>query len=127
MAAIVRKNDIVQVMAGKDAGRIRADTGETRRPVGRQGRVLSVDPRQGRAVVEGINIARKHQRPNPQKNIPGGRIEKPMPLPLSRLRLVCPSCGPVRVRIDRRREQQTDGGRRVRLERICRRCGHNFG
>ena len=127
MAVVIRKNDVVQVITGKDGGRLKAEVGEARKPVGRRGRVLSVDPQKGKAVVEGINIARKHQRPNPQKNMPGGRIDKPMPLPLSRLRLVCPTCGPVRVRIERKQEAKSEGGRHVTLKRLCRKCGHNFG
>ena len=58
----IRKNDQVIVRAGKDRGK--------------KGRVLSVLPEKNRVVVEGVNIIKRHTRPNPQKNIKGGIVER---------------------------------------------------
>lgn len=98
----VKKNDQVRVLAGKDRGRT--------------GRVLRVFPGKSRAVVENINTIRRHTRPNPQRNIQGGIVEREAPIHLSNLQVVCPECGrPSRVGY-----QNLADGRKVR---ICRRCG----
>ncbi len=62
MAMSIRKNDQVIVRAGKDRGK--------------KGRVLSVVPGKNRVVVEGVNLIKRHTRPNPQKNIKGGIVER---------------------------------------------------
>jgi len=64
----VRKGDLVSVLAGDDYGRT--------------GKVLRVNPRNRQVVVQGINVARKHVKPN-QKNPQGGVIEKEMPIDIS--------------------------------------------
>ncbi|HRR56355.1 MAG TPA: 50S ribosomal protein L24 [Acidobacteriota bacterium] len=98
----VKKNDQVRVLAGKDRGRT--------------GRVLRVFPEKSRAVVENINTIRRHTRPNPQRNIQGGIVEREAPIHLSNLQVVCPECGrPSRVGY-----QNLADGRKVR---ICKRCG----
>ena len=89
----VRKNDTVQVMKGKDRGK--------------RGRVLEALPKEGRVLVENLNMVTRHQRPRPIQNasrmggaqvIPGGRIEQAAPLPVSNVMVVCPTCGkPTRV------------------------------
>jgi large subunit ribosomal protein L24 len=89
----VRKGDTVQVMKGKDRGK--------------QGRVLEASPKDARIVVENVNMIVRHQRPRPIQNasrmggpqiIPGGRIEKAAPLPVSNVMVVCPTCKrPTRV------------------------------
>lgn len=71
----IRKNDEVIVIAGKDRGR--------------RGTVVRVYD-DDRVVVEGINIARKHQRPNPNAGIPGGIIEREMPLHISNVQIYNP-------------------------------------
>jgi large subunit ribosomal protein L24 len=75
----IKKNDEVLVVAGKDRGK--------------KGKVLRVLPAKGTAIVERVNFARKHQRPNPQKNVKGGILEREAPIRLSNLMVVCPSCG----------------------------------
>lgn len=78
MAAKVRKNDTVRVLTGRDRGK--------------SGRVLQVLPREGRLVIEGINIRKRHQkarRPGQQAGI----IEFPAPLNTSNVAVVCPTCG----------------------------------
>jgi large subunit ribosomal protein L24 len=100
----LRKNDIVKVIAGKDKGK--------------QGRVLNVDTRTGRALVEGVQTVKRHTRPNPQKQIKGGIAERESPIAISNLMIVCPACGP--VRIGHRLETV---GSRAKRTRICRKCG----
>src|SRR5262247_3774100 len=58
----IRRNDTVIVTAGKDSGK--------------RGRVLKVLPEKNRLVVEGVNLIKRHTRPNPQKNIKGGIVER---------------------------------------------------
>ena len=96
----IRKNDNVIVTAGKDSGK--------------RGRVLKVLTEKNRLVVEGVNIIKRHTRPNPQRNIKGGIVEREGALHASNVQLVCPDCGQV-TRIGRR----IHGDRKVR---ICRKC-----
>ncbi len=72
MAAKLRKGDKVVVLAGKDKGK--------------QGEISSVDPKSGKAVVDGINMAIRHTRQT--QNEQGGRQPKAMPIQLSNLALV---------------------------------------
>ncbi len=65
----IRKGDTVVVISGKDKGR--------------QGTVLSVDGE--KVTVENINKAKKHQKPNPQRNVAGGIVDKAMPLHISKV------------------------------------------
>jgi large subunit ribosomal protein L24 len=96
----VRKNDTVMVTAGKDRGK--------------RGRVLKVLAERNRVIVEGANIIKRHTRPNPQRNIKGGIVEREGALHASNVQLVCPECGKV-TRIGHR----IDGDRKVR---VCRKC-----
>jgi large subunit ribosomal protein L24 len=98
----VRKGDNVKVMAGKDAGK--------------SGRVLSIDSRKKTVVVEHANIIKRHTRPNPQKNIKGGIVEKEGPINVSNVMVVCGSCGK-HTRIGH--NILSDGTR----SRVCKRCG----
>jgi large subunit ribosomal protein L24 len=65
----IRKGDTVVVLSGKDKGR--------------QGTVLSVDGE--KVIVENINKSKKHQKPNPQRNVQGGIVDKTMPLHISKV------------------------------------------
>ncbi len=67
----IRKGDEVVVIAGRDKGR--------------RGTVVRI--LEGQVVVENLNVVKKHQKPNPQKNVPGGIIEKEMPLDVSNVML----------------------------------------
>jgi large subunit ribosomal protein L24 len=97
----VRKNDQVKVLAGKDRGKT--------------GRVLRVFPQRNRAIVENVNTVRRHTRPNPQKNIQGGVVEREGPIHISNLQVICPECDqPVRVGI-----QFLSDGKKVRVCRSC--------
>ena len=97
----IKKNDNVLVIAGRDRGK--------------RGRVLRVVPQKGRVIVEGVNFIKRHTRPNPQKNVKGGIVEREAALAVANVQLVCPECSnPTRVG-----RQQLSDGRRVR---ICRKC-----
>jgi large subunit ribosomal protein L24 len=97
----VRKNDNVIVVTGKDRGK--------------RGRVLKVLPDRNRVVVEGVNFIKRHTRPNPQRNVKGGIVEREASLHASNVQIVCPECG-VPTRIG---HQLLADGRKVR---ICRKC-----
>jgi large subunit ribosomal protein L24 len=97
----IRKNDSVIVITGRDRGK--------------RGRVLRVLPEKRRVIVEGVNFIKRHTRPNPQKNIKGGIVERESPLSASNVQLLCPECSqPTRVG-----RKQLDDGRRVRF---CVKC-----
>ncbi len=99
MKLSVRKNDEVQVIAGRDRGK--------------RGRVLRVVPEKGRLVVEGVNLIKRHTRPNPQKQVKGGIVEREAPIHASNVMLVCPDTAkPTRVG-----RKTLDDGRRVRVSR----------
>ncbi|MEE4155635.1 MAG: 50S ribosomal protein L24 [Erythrobacter sp.] len=72
MAAKLRKGDKVVLLAGKDKGK--------------SGTIASVDPKAGKAVVDGVNMAIRHTRQS--QNAQGGRLPKAMPVDLSNLALV---------------------------------------
>ena len=101
MAMRIRKGDRVQVLSGKDRGK--------------EGVVMRALPKEGKVIVEGVNVAKKHQRPT-RMTMQGGIIDKDMPIDVSNVAVVSPGDGrPTRVgyRID-------DNGQKVR---ICRRTG----
>lgn len=75
----IRKGDDVIVLTGKDKGK--------------RGTVSRVLVAENKAIVEGINKVKKHQRPNPYANIPGGIIEKEMPIDLSNVAIYNPTTG----------------------------------
>ena len=97
----IRKNDNVRVIAGRDRGK--------------SGRVLQVMPKTNRVVVEGVNFVKRHTRPNPQRNIKGGIVEREAALALSNVQLICPECTE-RTRVGHR---TLEDGRRVR---VCQKC-----
>lgn len=101
----IRRDDLVEVVAGDDRGT--------------RAKVLRVDPRKGRAIVEGVNRVYKHIRRS-RKNPQGGRLEIEAPVHVSNLLVVCPKCNKG-VRVGFRREP--DGKKR----RVCRKCGGDLG
>lgn len=94
--AKIKKGDEVIVIAGKDKGR--------------RGEVLRVTD-DGKVVVTNINIAKKHQKPNPNMNIPGGIIEREMPLEASNVMLY----NPITKKGDRVGFKTLEDGRKVRV------------
>ena len=98
MAAKIRKGDRVQVITGSDKGR--------------RGEVLRVNVAEGRAVVQGLNMVKRHQRPSGMSQ-PGGIIEKEAPINLSNLALIDPkSDKPTRVGF-----KLLEDGKKVRVAR----------
>ena len=101
----IRKNDNVLVIAGRDRGK--------------RGRVLSVSPNAksgtSAVIVEGVNMIKRHTKPNPQRNIKGGIVEREASLHASNVQLLCPECG-AQTRIG---HKMLGDGRKVR---ICRKC-----
>src|SRR5579885_3694484 len=89
----IRRGDVVHVIRGKDRGK--------------EGRVIEAIPKDGRVIVENVNMVKRHQRPRPIQNasrmggpqiIPGGIIERAAALPVSNVMVVCPTCKkPTRV------------------------------
>ncbi|MBC7343422.1 MAG: 50S ribosomal protein L24 [Clostridia bacterium] len=97
----VKKGDTVLVLSGKYAGK--------------KGKVLTVIPDQGRVVVEGVNIVKKHLRPTPKMQ-QGGIQEREAPFPACKVMVVCGSCNtPTRVG----RKFLADG----KKVRYCKKCG----
>ena len=78
-AAGIKRGDDVRVITGRDRGKT--------------GRVLSVNPATRTITVEHAGMIKRHTRPNPQKNIKGGIVEKEGPINVSNVMLVCSSCG----------------------------------
>jgi large subunit ribosomal protein L24 len=83
----IKKGDTVQVLSGKDRGK--------------QGRVIEARPSEGRVIVENLNLVKRHRKPAPVRDTsrmggaqmtPGGIFEKPSPLDVSNVMLVCPTC-----------------------------------
>jgi large subunit ribosomal protein L24 len=89
----IKKGDTVHMLSGKDRGK--------------QGRVVEARPRDGKVIVENLNMMKKHQKPRPIRDAnrmggtqiaPGGIIERPMAVSVSNVMLVCPTCKlPTRV------------------------------
>lgn len=107
---LIRKNDLVEVIAGDDAGTKAART---------TAKVLRVIPEENKIVVQGINRVYKHLKPNRQ-NPQGGRLSKEMPINVSNVMLFCASCRHG-VRVGKR---YTDNGQK---ERFCKKCGSGLG
>ena len=100
----VKKGDTVKVISGKDRG-VEAE-------------VLRALPAEGKVVVEGVAVAKKHQKPT-QMGQEGGIVEKEMPIDVSNVMLVCPKCG----KATRVGHGVNADGKKVR---ICKKCGAEF-
>jgi large subunit ribosomal protein L24 len=96
----IRKGDMVEVLSGKDRGK--------------RGQVMRVLPQENRVIVDGVNVAKRHQKPT-KRTMQGGIIDKDMPVAAAAVGIVCRDCGPTRIGM--RFDEQ---GRKVR---VCRKCG----
>lgn len=97
----IKKNDVVQVITGKDKGKT--------------GKVMRLVPKKDRAIVEKINMVKRHMKPS-QQNRQGGILDKEAPIAISNLMLVCSKCtDPTRVGY-----KTLDDDRKVRF---CKKCG----
>ena len=95
----LRKEDTVEVIAGKDKGK--------------RGRILKINRASDRIVVEGVNIVKKAQKKRKQ-NDRGGIAEIEAAIHSSNLMIVCKKCGPTRI------GYKIEGDKKVR---VCRKCG----
>jgi large subunit ribosomal protein L24 len=95
----LRKGDHVRVLTGKD--------------VGKEGEITRVIRDTGRVIVDGVNIAKKHQRQT-RATMQAGIIDKDMPIDASNVAILCSECGPTRI------GYRFEGGEKVR---VCRKCG----
>jgi len=96
----IKKGDAVEVISGKDAGK--------------QGRVLVVDHGRERLVIEGVNMIKRHTRPNPQKNVKGGVVEREASIHASNVMVISPDSGQksrIGIRV-------LDDGRKVRVAKV---------
>jgi large subunit ribosomal protein L24 len=96
----IKKGDTVRILSGKDKAKT--------------GKVLEALPKEGKVIVEGINVVKRATRPS-RKIRQAGMVEKPMPLPVSKVMLICARCGrPTRIR----RQFRPEAGK----VRICYKC-----
>jgi len=93
----VRKNDQVVILSGRDKGK--------------RGRVIEVLTKKGKVIVEGVNILKHHERPNRQRGIPGGIVERESPIDVSNV-MVIEGGKPTRVGY-----QILQDGRKVRVSK----------
>ena len=101
----IKLEDTVQVITGDDRGV--------------RGKVLSVDRKAGKLIVEGVNLVYKHVRRS-QRNPQGGRLSKEMPIRTSNVLLVCEKCDqPTRLGV-----RYADDGAK---QRYCKKCGAELG
>jgi large subunit ribosomal protein L24 len=99
----IRKGDRVVVLQGKDRGK--------------EGVVMRALPSKGKVIVEGVNVAKKHQKPT-RATMQGGIIDKDMPMDVSNVAIVCPKDGATRVGY-----KVSDTGEK---SRVCRKCGQEL-
>ena len=104
----IKKNDNVKVISGRDKGKT--------------GRVLSVNEKTGKILVEHVMMVKRHTRPNPAKQIKGGIAERESPINVSNVLIVCPQCGPARIG----HHVETTPGGKARRTRVCRKCGQSL-
>ena len=97
----VKTNDTVIVLSGRDKGK--------------QGKVMSADPKGGKVLVEGVNVAKIHKKPRKQGE-PGGIITKETPIYANKVMRVCPKCD----KPTRPAHSIKDSGDKVR---VCKKCG----
>ena len=96
----IRKDDTVVVLSGKDKGK--------------QGKVLSANPKAEKVVVEGINVAAHHTKPRKQGE-EGGILKIETPIRACKVQVVCPKCGKAT-----RVAHKMEGDKKVRA---CKKCG----
>ena len=99
----IHKNDQVLIISGKDRGR--------------KSKIIKVFPKEGKVVIEGINLRKKHVKPK-KSGEKGQIVETPAPLNVSDLKLICSKCGkPTRV------GYKMEGKRKYR---ICKKCNQEI-
>ncbi|GDX63304.1 MAG: hypothetical protein RLZZ578_1034 [Bacteroidota bacterium] len=105
MKMAIKKNDMVKIISGDDKGK--------------EGRVIEVDAKKGRLLVEGVNVHKRHMRKS-QAYPDGGRIERELPIAYSNAMLIDPETKqPTRIRLDR----TVDGNGRAQVKRLAVKSG----
>ena len=99
----LHKGDRVRVLSGKDRGK--------------EGDVMRVLPKSNRVIVDGVNVAKRHQRAT-KATMQGGIIDKDMPINASAVAIICPTDGPTRIGY----RLGANGGK----TRICKKCGNDL-
>ncbi|MBQ9413588.1 MAG: 50S ribosomal protein L24 [Clostridia bacterium] len=101
----VKKDDTVLIISGDDKGK--------------KGKVLEVSPKEGKVIVEGRNMVKKHVKARKMGD-PSGIIEAPAAMYVSKVQVICPNCKkPTRIGHNR----QADDNGKMRSVRVCKRCG----
>ena len=109
----IHKNDLVEVLAGKDKGK--------------KGTVLKILRKKDRVLVETVNMCTRHVRPNPQLQQPGGRVGKEMPIHISNVGVCCPHClKTARIGYRYIEEIGKDGQAKTTKIRFCKKCNENI-
>lgn len=114
----IRKNDMVQVIAGREKGKT--------------GKVLLVNGKSGRVTIEKVNMLKRHVRPS-QQNPQGGVLEKEAPIHYSNVLLFCPKC----AKGVRHGHKMAEGGQGTKKKkgataskskriRVCKKCGESL-
>ena len=98
----LKKGDQVIVLSGKD--------------VGKSGEITRVIPERNRVIIDGVNVAKRHQRAT-RATMQGGIIDKDMPIHVSNVAILCSSCGPTRI------GYRFEGTDKIR---VCRKCGKDL-
>ena len=100
----VKKGDTVLIISGDDKGK--------------KGKVLEVSPKEGKVIVEGLNMVTKAQKPQPMAGIQGGLIKVEAPVDASNVMVICPACEkPTRIK------HAVVDGKKVR---VCKKCGEQL-
>jgi large subunit ribosomal protein L24 len=97
----IKTNDVVVVLSGRDKGK--------------QGKVMRVDPKGNKAIVEGVNVAKRHKKPR-KEGEPGGIISQETPIYVSKIMRVCPKCN----KPTRHASIIDDTGKKFS---VCKKCG----
>lgn len=105
----IHKNDTVTVIAGNSRGKT--------------GRVLKVFKEEGRVIIEGVNIIKRHAKPS-QRNPQGGIVQKEAPIRRDNIMLLCPKCGKP-TRVSQKPTKDSVSGK-TRMMRVCKKCDEMF-
>lgn len=97
----IRRDDLVMVLSGKDKGK--------------QGKVLEVQPKSGKVIVEKVNVVSRHTKPRKQGE-QGGIVQKEAPIYACKVQRVCPKCD----KVTRPAHKLLADGKKVR---VCKKCG----
>lgn len=101
----IRKGDQVLIIKGKDRGK--------------KGKVLRGFPKENQVLIEGVNIKKRHRKPK-KEGEKGQVVEVPKPMPISKLKLICPKCGePTRVGYKEKLKMKNE---KLKI-RVCKKCG----